>query len=185
MIFTLCLTHFLAHGFHIVAVKGVDPRFAAQSLGPPGSEMAFVSQAVGSIFAGVDAHTAHVISSINYWIHVLIILFFLNYIPYSKHLHLLGALPNILLRNKEDKGVMRKLDLKTKAIGERDAMSSSAGNRCSIATLAPNVRAAATLAPRTPPASHFRRCISFTTSNTRCSSAASCWCAYRLLDATP
>jgi Fe-S oxidoreductase len=38
---------------------------------------------------------------------VVVLLAFLNYLPYSKHIHLLGALPNIFLRNLSD----RKLDL--------------------------------------------------------------------------
>lgn len=42
-----------------------------------------------------------------YWLHVLILLTFLNYLPYSKHIHLLGALPNIATRNRSD----RRMDL--------------------------------------------------------------------------
>ena len=38
-------------------------------------------------------------AAIGYWLHILIILTFLNYLPYSKHIHLLGALPNIFTRN--------------------------------------------------------------------------------------
>ena len=45
----------------------------------------------------------------------IIVLFFLNYIPYSKHVHLLGALPNIALRNRGQKGVLPKRDLTDEA----------------------------------------------------------------------
>src|SRR5262249_29073982 len=41
------------------------------------------------------------------WTHVLILLTFLNYLPYSKHIHLLGALPNIFTRNLSE----RRLDM--------------------------------------------------------------------------
>ena len=44
---------------------------------------------------------------IAYWLHVLILLTFLNYLPYSKHIHLLGALPNIFTRNRSE----RRMDL--------------------------------------------------------------------------
>lgn len=112
MIAALCVSHFLAHGFHFVAAKGVDPRFLAPSYGPPGDPSYMpISGLVYAIFGGVSAHTAHAISTFNYWLHVIIVLFFLNYIPYSKHLHLLGALPNIFLRNRSQAGVMPKLDL--------------------------------------------------------------------------
>ena len=50
-------------------------------------------------------------AEVNYWIHLCVILFFLNYLPYSKHIHLLGALPNIALRSKGQPGIMPKLDL--------------------------------------------------------------------------
>ena len=36
---------------------------------------------------------------------------FLNYVPYSKHIHMLGALPNIFFRNLGQRGVMPKLNL--------------------------------------------------------------------------
>ncbi|MBW2731026.1 MAG: (Fe-S)-binding protein [Deltaproteobacteria bacterium] len=112
MIFTLCFTHFLAHGFHFVAADGVGTRFIPDSVGPPGSASYMpIAGAVYTAFNGVSTETAHIISTISYWIHVMIVLFFLNYIPYSKHLHLLGAMPNILLRNKEQSGLMPKLDL--------------------------------------------------------------------------
>lgn len=48
-----------------------------------------------------------------WWLHNLIILAFLAYIPHSKHVHILGALPNILLRrNPKDRkrGVLKKID---------------------------------------------------------------------------
>jgi Fe-S oxidoreductase len=112
MIAALCLTHFLAHGLHFVATEGVPTRFQHASLGPVGDLGAMpISAAVFRLFGGLDPDSAHTLSGINYWIHVLIILFFLNYIPYSKHQHLLGALPNILLRNRGQAGVLPKLDL--------------------------------------------------------------------------
>lgn len=49
-----------------------------------------------------------------WWIHNLIILAFLAYIPHSKHVHLIGALPNLLLRRdrRRDRkpGVLKKID---------------------------------------------------------------------------
>ncbi|MDW8003108.1 MAG: (Fe-S)-binding protein, partial [Deltaproteobacteria bacterium] len=34
-----------------------------------------------------------------WWLHALILLFFLNYLPHSKHLHILTSVPNIFLRS--------------------------------------------------------------------------------------
>jgi len=33
-----------------------------------------------------------------WWLHAVVLLFFLNYLPFSKHLHILAALPNVYLR---------------------------------------------------------------------------------------
>jgi Fe-S oxidoreductase len=35
-----------------------------------------------------------------WWLHAVVLLFFLNYLPYSKHLHILAALPNVYLRRR-------------------------------------------------------------------------------------
>ena len=46
-----------------------------------------------------------------YWIHVLTILGFLIYIPGSKHLHLLAAVPNVLLKPLDRPKAMIKTDI--------------------------------------------------------------------------
>ena len=95
---SLMLTHFLYHGYHIAgqlsAGAAVDP-------GHP------ISSVIGEWLAPLAADTAHRGSQIGYWLHVLILLTFLNYLPYSKHIHLLGALPNIATRNLSE----RRMDL--------------------------------------------------------------------------
>jgi len=49
-----------------------------------------------------------------WWVHVLLVLGFLNYLPYSKHLHVVVSLPNVFLSNTSGPGqvgVMRTMDL--------------------------------------------------------------------------
>lgn len=48
-----------------------------------------------------------------YWIHILTILGFLIYIPGSKHLHMLAAVPNVFLKPLERPKPMIKTDLET------------------------------------------------------------------------
>lgn len=50
------------------------------------------------------------------WIHNLIVLAFLAFIPYSKHLHILGAAPNIFFQEDTPPGRMEKLDLSGEVI---------------------------------------------------------------------
>jgi Fe-S oxidoreductase len=46
-----------------------------------------------------------------WWAHVVILLGFLNYLLYSKHSHILAALPNIYFRKLGQRGVLPKLNM--------------------------------------------------------------------------
>ncbi|MEM3481684.1 MAG: (Fe-S)-binding protein [Thermoplasmata archaeon] len=56
-----------------------------------------------------------------YWFHLGTILFFLVYIPYSKHMHIIASFPNIFFKNNEPKGKLTYVDLeKSEKIGAND-----------------------------------------------------------------
>jgi len=97
MISLLCITHFVMHG---AGIAGGAPEPALH-----------VSTVVAGFFGQLSPETAGTLVTVNFWVHMLIVLFFLNYIPYSKHIHLIGAFPNIALRKRGQKGVLAKLDL--------------------------------------------------------------------------
>ena len=62
----------------------------------------------------MSAPTAAVWHSIFWWTHAALVLGFLNYLPYSKHLHVVASLPNVYLSNTNGPGqvgVMRYMDL--------------------------------------------------------------------------
>src|SRR5262249_7681906 len=48
---------------------------------------------------------------VSWWVHVVILLVFLNYLLYSKHSHIVAALPNIYFRNLGQRGVLPKLNM--------------------------------------------------------------------------
>jgi len=51
-----------------------------------------------------------------WWTHALLVLGFLNYLPYSKHLHVVVSLPNVFLSNTSGPGVtgaMKPMDLES------------------------------------------------------------------------
>lgn len=57
--------------------------------------------------------------AVSWWTHALLILVFLNYLPYSKHLHVLTSLPNTYLSNTSGPGVigaMRYMDLEAEDV---------------------------------------------------------------------
>ena len=100
---SLMITHFLFHGYHIAGALSIGE--AAPSYLP-------ISSLVGKALAPLSEASAGRGSEIGYWLHLLILLTFLNYLPYSKHIHLLGALPNILTRNRSERLMdLPKLDL--------------------------------------------------------------------------
>ncbi len=57
--------------------------------------------ALSGLIAGIPHTGLHIIKEFAWWGHILIVLGFLNYLPYSKHLHLLGAIPNIFFAKTE------------------------------------------------------------------------------------
>jgi Fe-S oxidoreductase len=58
-----------------------------------------VSHALANLFTTTPPETAHLLARIFWWIHALVLLFFINYLPYSKHLHILTAIPNCFFRS--------------------------------------------------------------------------------------
>jgi Fe-S oxidoreductase len=54
---------------------------------------------------------AHAVGAAAFWIHLALILVFLNVLPFGKHFHILTALPNVFFRRLPPEGALRKLDL--------------------------------------------------------------------------
>jgi Fe-S oxidoreductase len=46
-----------------------------------------------------------------WWTHIVVVLGFLNYLPYSKHLHVLTSIPNVYFGSLEPRGRLSKPDL--------------------------------------------------------------------------
>jgi len=63
-----------------------------------------ISQYISPLFSGMEAATLHVIERGAWWLHIVGILIFLNYLYYSKHLHILLAFPNTFFANLNPKG---------------------------------------------------------------------------------
>jgi heterodisulfide reductase subunit C len=76
----------------------------------------FVSQFVAPIFEGYAPETIHTIERTAWWIHVIGILVFLNYLFYSKHLHILLAFPNTYFGNLKPKGQFPNSEAVTKEV---------------------------------------------------------------------
>jgi heterodisulfide reductase subunit C len=71
-----------------------------------------VSQYLGPLFFGRinNEDILHVISLIGWWGHLIMVFVFLNYLPYSKHLHILFAFPNTYFSNLSAKGKFNNME---------------------------------------------------------------------------
>jgi len=58
-----------------------------------------VSSVTASILAGIPAENLPAFENVFWWIHALVLLGFMNYLPYSKHMHILTAAPNLFFRS--------------------------------------------------------------------------------------
>jgi Fe-S oxidoreductase len=103
----LMLTKFMANGAEITLIP--QPDLGHNPLWTPISHA--VSHGLGGPGTGDGSMGLWAIYHANYWAHIGIVLFFLNYIPFGKHLHLLGAMPNVFFRKFEPKGSFYVLDM--------------------------------------------------------------------------
>ncbi|CAM1339962.1 4Fe-4S dicluster domain-containing protein [Tenacibaculum aestuarii] len=75
-----------------------------------------VSQFVAPWFNGFSPEALHTIEKSAWWLHIVGILIFLNYLYYSKHLHILLAFPNTFFANLNPKGQFDNLEEVTKEV---------------------------------------------------------------------
>ena len=75
-----------------------------------------VSQFIAPLFAGMNSESIHLIERSAWWLHIIGILIFLNYLYYSKHLHILLAFPNTYYANLNLNGKFDNLASVTKEV---------------------------------------------------------------------
>jgi len=78
------------------------------ALGGDTAAARFVSVQAAPWFTGESGELWH---GIFWWTHILVVLGFLNYLPYSKHLHVLTSIPNVYFSSLEPRGRLPKADL--------------------------------------------------------------------------
>lgn len=69
-----------------------------------------VSNMLAPIFAGVSPEGLHLIERVCWWLHIVGILAFLNYLPYSKHFHIIMAFPNTWYAQLEPAGQLSNME---------------------------------------------------------------------------
>ena len=75
-----------------------------------------ISQYISPLFYSFDLITVNSIERTAWWLHIVGILIFLNYLYYSKHLHILLAFPNTYFADLNAKGKIDNLESVTKEV---------------------------------------------------------------------
>ena len=100
----------------LFGARAVEYRLAQVTPGHYFPQTAFISMALSGLFAGLPTSSLLGWYSFFWWTHTLVILGFLVYIPFSKHLHILGAIPNIFFRRFGPVGELSKMDLEDESV---------------------------------------------------------------------
>jgi heterodisulfide reductase subunit C len=75
-----------------------------------------VSRFLSPLFEGVSLGTVEIIERAAWWLHIIGILVFMNYLYFSKHLHILLAFPNTYFANLKPKGKFENLESVTNEV---------------------------------------------------------------------
>lgn len=77
-----------------------------------------ISSFVGpALFGGIESlETLHFVEQIGWWGHITMVFIFLNYLPYSKHFHIVLAFPNTYYSNLEKKGKFTNMESVTNEV---------------------------------------------------------------------
>jgi Fe-S oxidoreductase len=87
LIALLMLAFFSLHGTEIAQGKEIASKYMP------------ISNAFSHIFSGASAGTLGAYANAFWWLHAVVLLSFLNYLPYSKHMHILTGIPNVFFRS--------------------------------------------------------------------------------------
>lgn len=97
IIASLCLSDFAFEG----------SRYA---LGKTMEVGAFMGPWTGAFFIGVSPKLLNHIETASYFTHIILILGFMNFLPYGKHFHIITSIPNVFMRNQKPLGQLTTLD---------------------------------------------------------------------------
>ena len=85
----------------MIAFFGMHASEIAQGSEAAAAYMPVSSFVAGTFLSGVSAGSLVGYANFFWWLHAIVLLAFLNYLPYSKHMHILTAIPNCFFRSLE------------------------------------------------------------------------------------
>jgi heterodisulfide reductase subunit C len=69
-----------------------------------------------TFFGDMSAESFKIIYEASWWTHILLIFFFANYLPYSKHFHVFMSVPNVFLSRLDPLGKLPNMDNVTREV---------------------------------------------------------------------
>tara|TARA_R110002096_G_scaffold148862_2_gene310042 strand:+ start:4943 stop:6256 length:1314 start_codon:yes stop_codon:yes gene_type:complete len=93
-----------------LVMNATDSSFQAMNSGN------VISQFIEPWFSGLSESTIHFIERGAWWLHITGIIIFLNYLYFSKHLHILLAFPNTYFGNLKPQGQFNNVEAVTKEV---------------------------------------------------------------------
>jgi Fe-S oxidoreductase len=103
--------------FTLVALNGAK---IALGINVKPSQWMPVSNLVSGMFGSMSTGAADLFEGVFLWSHVVLILGFLAYIPYSKHLHILASEPNVFFTRMQPRGKLRSLHIDVEKLEDGD-----------------------------------------------------------------
>jgi len=75
-----------------------------------------ISQSLVPLFEGMGESSLITLERSMWWFHIIGVLLFLNYLPYSKHFHIILAFPNVFYSNLDPKGRFNNMEAVKKEV---------------------------------------------------------------------
>ncbi len=76
----------------------------------------FLSSMAVPLFGGMEGETVRTWYEVFWWAHIMLVLAFLNYLPYSKHLHVLTSVFNVYFSSTKPRGALKPLNLEAENV---------------------------------------------------------------------
>ena len=94
----------------IFSMNGADMALQAKGETSYSLNLIISSNLGPALFGSLDIHTLHIIEKFGWWLHILVVFGFINYLPKSKHLHIFFAFPNTYYSKLDSRGKMENMD---------------------------------------------------------------------------
>lgn len=99
-----------------IVLMGAFLKLNAVDAAMTGSDGFFFSSFLIPFFKGMSSETLHLFERVFWWVHIVGVFFFANYVLYSKHLHIFLAFPNSYFGSLEPKGKMENMQSVTNEV---------------------------------------------------------------------